>query len=121
MHLHKLSARALILVIVAVLAITILAPVSSFASSEGRRNTAIGLAGVAAFLLASGKTVPGLIAAAGSGYAFNRYNQERREDFYRGGYHYKRGRTWSRDRDWSRDRYHSNYGGGHWDRGWSHR
>lgn len=80
MYLHKSKARVTILAIVAILLMALLAPAVSYASPVGNRNTAIGLAGLSAVLFANGKTVPGVIAAAGAGIALNRAAQERREE-----------------------------------------
>jgi len=52
------------------------APVS--ASTAGRRNTAIGATALAIHQIARGNTGTGLLAAAGAGVAWNRYEQGRR-------------------------------------------
>lgn len=108
---QKSSARVLMFVIVAVFALTVLAPIASYAGSEGKRNTAVGLAGLSAYLLIKGKTVPGLVTAAGAGYAYDRYQKERDEERYRDRYGYYRdgkryddhNRYYDRDRDRDRD------------------
>jgi hypothetical protein len=56
------------------------------ASSNGRKNFAIGLGALAAYGLLRGKTGMGLLAAGGAAYAYKRYNdarkQERRNQYY---------------------------------------
>jgi hypothetical protein len=60
------------------------------ASSNGRKNFAIGLGGLAAYGLLRGKTGVGLLAAGGAAYAYKRYNdarkQEHRNQYYPTGY-----------------------------------
>jgi len=51
--------------------IALAAPVH--ASTAGRKNTAVGATGVALYELARGHTTTGLVAAAGAGYAWHRY------------------------------------------------
>jgi hypothetical protein len=124
----------MILAIVAILLMTIAIPLASNASTTGRRNTAIGLTAVAAYLLIRGNTVPGILAAGGAAYGWNRYSHARRDDSYRSrygyygdpgyGYYGNRDRDRDRDRfdnrrsdhgrDRDRDRFHDN---GRWDRG----
>jgi hypothetical protein len=43
------------------------------ASVSGRRNTALGVSGLAIYELARGHTGTGLLAAAGAGYAWHQY------------------------------------------------
>lgn len=95
----------MVLTVTAAVAMTTLAPLASYASSEGNRNTAIGLAGVAAYLLVKGKTLPGIAAAAGAGYAYSRSQKERDEERYRDS-RYRNDHRWDRDRD-NRDQRHS--------------
>jgi hypothetical protein len=47
-------------------------------SVSGRKNTALGVTGVALYELARGHTTTGILAAAGAGYAWHRYNQAHR-------------------------------------------
>lgn len=104
----RFNVRVLTLTVVATMLATLFLPLASFAGSEGRRNTAIGLAGVAAYLLVKGKTTSGLATAAGAGYAYKRYQDERRDEQYRDryGYYGSRDRGYyygGRDRDRDRD------------------
>jgi hypothetical protein len=48
------------------------------ASVSGRRNTALGVTGLAIYELARGHTGTGLLAAAGAGYAWNQYSRAHR-------------------------------------------
>jgi hypothetical protein len=48
------------------------------ASRAGRRNTALGISGLALYELARGHTGTGLLAAAGAGYAWNQYSRAHR-------------------------------------------
>jgi hypothetical protein len=48
------------------------------ASVSGRRNTALGVSGLALYELARGHTGTGLLAAAGAGYAWNQYARAHR-------------------------------------------
>jgi hypothetical protein len=48
------------------------------ASRAGRRNTALGVTGLAIYELARGHTGTGLLAAAGAGYAWNQYSRAHR-------------------------------------------
>src|SRR5262249_40268335 len=50
------------------------------ASSNGRRNTAIGLGAAALYELLDHKTTNGLLLGAGAAYAYKRYQDERRDD-----------------------------------------
>lgn len=87
------TVRMFILGLATVMALTVLAPIAGYASPEGNRNTAIGLAGAAAYLLIKGKTVPGIAAAAGAAYAYNRSEKQREEQKERERYsYYNRGR-----------------------------
>src|SRR5437868_5803415 len=93
------------------------------AGSDGRRNTALVLGGVAAYEAINGNTAAAIAAGAGAVYSYNRYEDARdREDRW---YNYRdrryrasdrdwdrrydrdgrRGYTYVRDRDWDRDRY----------------
>jgi uncharacterized membrane protein YdfJ with MMPL/SSD domain len=98
--LKKSTTRILILTIVAVFTLTIFAPLASYASSKGSRNTAIGLGAVAAYLFTRGKAVPGIIAAAGAGYAWNKSQQhDNGRHKARNRHDYKRNHNWNRNRD----------------------
>ena len=48
------------------------------ASRSGRKNTALGISGLALYELARGNTGAGLLAGAGAAYAWNQYNQSHR-------------------------------------------
>lgn len=89
MSVSKHRARTLLLAIVSLFIMSLMLPLASQASSRGSRNTAIGLAGVAAILLAKGKTLPGVVAAVGAGIAYNDS---------------QRGRGWGNSRSYN-DRY----------------
>jgi hypothetical protein len=56
------------------------------ASVSGRRNTAIGVTGLALYELARGHTTTGLLSAAGAGYAWHRYNQAHKRSTRRSAY-----------------------------------
>ena len=58
----------------------LLLPSAALASSKGRKNTAIGLTGVAGYQLLRGKTTTGLIAGAGAAYAWKRYNDKKKAE-----------------------------------------
>lgn len=74
------KARVLTLATATALFITVLAPIAGHAGSEGSRNTAIGLGAAAAYLLIKGKTVPGVVTAAGAGYAYKQYADKRDDE-----------------------------------------
>lgn len=93
----------------AVLATTMILPVTSYASSEGNRNSALGLAGVAAYLLMKGKTVPGLAAAVGASYAYNRYQAERKDEQFRDRYGNRHCSERYESRDHNKNRDHDNH------------
>jgi hypothetical protein len=72
---------------------TISAPIAANASEEGERNTAYALGAAAVgLLLTQHNKLPGIVAAGGAAYAYNRYNNDiqarHRED--QGGYTYDR-------------------------------
>jgi hypothetical protein len=73
---------------------TFAVPSAVQASAVGRRNTAIGLSAGTLFSLFSGHTTAGIVGAAGSLYAWKRYNDERRQEDWRyhRGYPYGYGR-----------------------------
>lgn len=50
------------------------------ASSKGRKNTTLGLGALALYELLRGNTGTGLLAGAGTAYAYKRYNDARRND-----------------------------------------
>ncbi|MDO8588839.1 MAG: hypothetical protein Q7T82_17555 [Armatimonadota bacterium] len=134
MTMNRSATRVLGITLVAVLALTIMAPLASFAGSEGRRNTAIALTGASVYFLSKGKTGAGLASAAGAILAWDRYSDFRDDRFFRhrrfrhhrDRHHYyfrdrDRDRDWDRDRhrdwrwDWDRDRNRKHKH--HWDRG----
>lgn len=63
-----------VLVLAAALLVAPLLPAPARASAAGRKNTAWAATGVALYELATGHTTPGLLAAAGAGYAWHQYN-----------------------------------------------
>jgi hypothetical protein len=72
-------------------------PGAAQASSKGRRNTALGLTGLAAYELVKGHTTTGVIAGAGAAYAWKRASDGRKAERrraryvrYRRGHHYYR-------------------------------
>jgi len=84
----------------------LIAPASARASEEGRRNTALGLGAVAAYLLVTKKDkVPGLIAAGSAALAYKSYDdafraRRDRERYY--GYRYGRDYRYGRYDDGDR-------------------
>jgi hypothetical protein len=50
------------------------------ASSEGRRNTALGLTGLSVYELVNHNTTSGILAGAGAIYAWSRYSQAHRAE-----------------------------------------
>jgi hypothetical protein len=112
----KKSARLLALTIVAAFAMTVFTPLASHAGTKGKRNTAIGLSMLSAYLLMKGETIPGLIAAAGAGYAWDKSNGHNKMNYRERNRHdYKRSHDWdhNRGRDFSRhhrDNYQPSYG-----------
>jgi len=67
-------------ILAAMAAMGLLLPSAALASSKGRKNTAIGLTGVAAYQLLRGKTTTGLIAGAGAAYAWKRHRDSRKAE-----------------------------------------
>ncbi|MHB9035685.1 MAG: hypothetical protein ACYC64_03400 [Armatimonadota bacterium] len=133
MHVSKFRARTLLLAIVSLFIMSLMLPLASYAGSRGSRNTAIGLAGVAAYLFAKGKTLPGMAAAVGAGIAYSDSQRERgwgHSRSYNDRYYGRDYRGFSGSSNWGRcddrgrynDRYrhenrcNDNYGGR-----WSHR
>jgi hypothetical protein len=72
------GARMLALTLAAVFGLVTLLPMVSYAGTAGRRNTTLGLGAAAIYLLAKGKTGSGLVAAAGTAYAYKRYRDSAR-------------------------------------------
>jgi hypothetical protein len=66
--------------LVAAVAATLAAPGAAIAGSKGRKNTAIGLTGLAAYQLLRGKTTTGVIAGAGAAYAWKRHRDARKAE-----------------------------------------
>ena len=66
-----------------------LMPIQANASEKGRRNTAIGLGALSAFLFTrGGSKVPAFLALGGAAYAYKRYDdsvraRHRRQRYYR--------------------------------------
>ena len=93
---QKLISGLLLAAVVAGLAL----PGAARASTSGRRNTAIGLSGLAAYQLLHGHTTTGALAAGGALYAWKRTSdaskaQRRRARYarrYRSHYRYSRAR-----------------------------
>ena len=56
------------------------------AGSKGRKNTALGLTGLAAYELVKGHTTTGVIAGAGAAYAWKRHGDARRSEKRRARY-----------------------------------
>jgi hypothetical protein len=93
-------------------------PTLALAGSGGRRNTALGLSGLAAYELLNGHTTVGALSAAGALYAWSQYSKARRNEkrqarvteYYRSRY-YSNGPGYSRVRGYrgyySRGRYGS--------------
>jgi hypothetical protein len=78
-----------------------LAP-AAHAGSEGRRNTAVILGGVAAYGLSKGNTTTGVIAGAAAAAAYKRYRDARDEERYDERYYERSGRDWRDDRYYGR-------------------
>jgi hypothetical protein len=78
-------------------------PSMALAGSEGRRNSALGLTGLAVYELFRGHSGTGILAGAGAAYAWSRYSDarkhERRErrvtEYYRDRYYNSRPRYYS--------------------------
>lgn len=89
-----------VLMMLTAFASTLIAPMAVQAGSIGRRNTAIAGTAATIYLLAKGKTGTGLLAAAGTAYAWKRYNDSRRSELrhrsYRYGYRRGYGRGYGR-------------------------
>lgn len=103
--LHGRKTRVIILAVAVSMAISMLAPLASFAGATGRRNTAIGVTGAAAYLLLKHKTGPGLVAAGGAAYAWNRYNHEKKAEKSRARRSYYSGNSRGRGPSYGRSRY----------------
>jgi hypothetical protein len=59
-------------------ALGLLLPSVALAGSKGRKNTAVGLTGLAAYQLLRGKTTTGVVAGAGAAYAWKRHRDARK-------------------------------------------
>jgi hypothetical protein len=70
----------------AALAGMLVLPGAALAGSKGRKNTALGLTGVAAYELVKGHTTTGLIVGAGAAYAWKRHADARRAEKRRARY-----------------------------------
>jgi hypothetical protein len=79
-----------VLLVLAAFTIMIFAPLAAQASVKGRRNTMYLGAAATAYFLFRGKTVPGLIAGAGTYYAYKKYKDAKDNERY---YHHSR-RWW---------------------------
>ncbi len=101
------STRIVLLAVAAVLSLTLLAPLASFASSKGKKNVAIGLGVVSAYYLIKGKTLPGLVAGAGAYYMYKQSQNDRQHERW-ASYrehrnnrysHHSRNDSWNREHD----------------------
>jgi hypothetical protein len=61
-------------------------PGAASAGSKGRKNTALGLTGLAAYELVKGHTTTGIIAGAGAAYAWKRHADARKAEKRRARY-----------------------------------
>lgn len=87
-------------------ALGLLMPSEALASSKGRKNTAIGLTGLAAYQLLRGKTTTGLIAGAGAAYAWKRHRDSRKVEKRRArSARAYRARRYARTSSYTRSRY----------------
>jgi uncharacterized membrane protein YebE (DUF533 family) len=75
---------------------------AAHAGSKGRKNTMIGLGAVAAYSLLKGKTTQGLIAGAGTAYAYKRYRDARKDEKRRQRYYSTRYNRYPRSSRYSR-------------------
>lgn len=85
-------------------AVSLLLPSAALAGSKGRKNTAIGLTGLAAYQLLKGKTTTGLVAGAGAAYAWKRHRDARKVEKRRA-----RSARIYRARRYARNSYRSRY------------
>jgi hypothetical protein len=103
-------------------------PTLALAGSGGRRNTALGLSGLAAYELLNGHTTVGALSAAGAAYSWLQYSKARKNEkrqarlteYYRSRYYdsgpayypsYSRTAYYTSSRPYSRVRgYRSSYG-----------
>ncbi len=103
----KLTRWSSVLIAFTVAGATLIAPASARASEEGRRNTALGLGAVAAYLLLTKKDkVPGLVAAGAAAWAYKSYDdafraRKDRERYY--GYRYDGDRYYRSRRSYDDD------------------
>lgn len=74
----------ILLAVVLLLAFMLMAvvPTAAFASSTGRRNTAIGISAFSLYQLFAGHIGTGLVTGAGAAYAWKRYNDSRYQHRY---------------------------------------
>jgi hypothetical protein len=84
-------------VLAGILASSLALPGTAYASSKGRKNTAIALGAIAVHQLLTGKTTNGLIAGAGAAYAYKRYEDARKDEKRRDRY-YRYSRNWENSR-----------------------
>jgi hypothetical protein len=94
---QRLTSALLLAVVVAGLGL----PGTALASTSGRRNTALGLSGLAAYQLLHGHTTTGALAAGGALYAWKRTSDARKAEKRRARY----ARSY-RSRRYTRTRYH---------------
>jgi hypothetical protein len=80
------------------------------ASSQGRKNTALGLGAAAIYELTRGNTTAGIALGAGAAYGYKRYKDEKRQEDRDSRYsdRYRRYRTGSRYRPTRHEEYEVN-------------
>lgn len=85
-------------------------PSLALAGSSGRRNTALGLSGLAAYELLNGHTTVGALSAAGAAYSWLQYSKARKSEKRRA--EYARSRYYSSPTytSYRRSTYYSSYG-----------
>jgi hypothetical protein len=87
--------------LVAMLAMAL--PTMALAGSAGRRNTALGLSGLAAYELLNGHTTVGALSAAGAAYSWLQYSKARKSEKRQARLtQYYRSRYYSSSRPYSR-------------------
>lgn len=99
----------------------IAAPMRATASEDGRKNTALGLGALSAYLFTrKGNKVPAFVAAAGAAYAYKRYDDAIKDRHSREA----RERAWEADRHHERAEFYRRHHGHHdnglhrgWDKG----
>ena len=79
---HRMSKTIRLISLLTLLMVlaTMLAPLGASASTKGRRNTAIGLTGAAAYALLRHKTAAGVVIGAGAAYAWKRHHDATKAD-----------------------------------------